>query len=98
MDPDDPPVLVIARIQYEDVAAFPAPVVPAKQLTTDSWRLALLVKVPKRPNTKPAIAMAAISVMAMSMTVARTGEIAFLRLALLIFNLDLLYLRCYCRE
>jgi len=45
------------------------------------------VKVPKRPNTKPAIAIAAINVIAMSITVAKTGEIPLLRLALWIFNL-----------
>jgi len=49
-----------------------------------------LVNDPKRPNTNPAIAMAAMSVIAMSMTVARTGEIAFLALGLLILKLDYL--------
>ena len=44
-----------------------------------------LVNDPNRPNTKPAMAMAAMSVMAMRMTVARTGEIAFLFRMLLIF-------------
>jgi hypothetical protein len=39
---------------------------------------ALEVNEPNRPNTNPAIAMAAIRVMAMSMTVAMTGEMAFL--------------------
>jgi len=39
---------------------------------------AVLVNDPKRPKTKPATAMAAMSVIAMRMTVARTGEIAFL--------------------
>jgi hypothetical protein len=39
---------------------------------------AVLVNDPKRPNTKPATAMAAMSVIAMRMTVARTGEMAFL--------------------
>ncbi len=33
---------------------------------------------PKRPNTNPAMAMAAMRVIAMRMTVARTGEMAFL--------------------
>jgi hypothetical protein len=52
-----------------------------------SWHLVVvaltcaeLVKLPNRPNTNPAIAMAAMSVMAMRMTVANTGEIALLRL------------------
>jgi len=46
--------------------------------------LAVLVNDPNRPKTNPAMAMAAIKVMAMSITVAKTGLIAFLRLALLI--------------
>jgi len=37
-----------------------------------------LVNDPNRPKTNPAIAMAAIRVMAIRITVARTGEIAFL--------------------
>jgi hypothetical protein len=37
-----------------------------------------LVNDPNRPNTNPAMAMAAMRVMAMRMTVARTGEMAFL--------------------
>jgi len=37
-----------------------------------------LVNDPKRPKTNPAMAMAAISVIAMRMTVASTGEMAFL--------------------
>jgi hypothetical protein len=41
---------------------------------------------PNRPKTNPAMAMAAMRVMAMRMTVARTGEIAFL-LLLEIFKL-----------
>jgi len=37
-----------------------------------------LVNDPKRPNTNPAMAMAAMRVMAIRITVANTGEIAFL--------------------
>jgi len=37
-----------------------------------------LVNDPKRPKTNPAMAMAAIRVIAMRMTVASTGEMAFL--------------------
>jgi len=37
-----------------------------------------LVNDPNRPNTNPAMAMAAMRVMAMRMTVASTGEMAFL--------------------
>ena len=40
--------------------------------------VAELVNVPNRPKTNPATAMAAMSVMAMRMTVAKTGEMAFL--------------------
>ena len=39
---------------------------------------AVLVNDPKRPKTNPAMAMAAMRVMAMRMTVASTGEMAFL--------------------
>ena len=48
------------------------------QVTVDASivSVAELVNVPKRPNTKPATAMAAINVIAMRMTVARTGLIA----------------------
>jgi hypothetical protein len=40
--------------------------------------LAELVNDPNRPNTNPAIAMAAMRVIAIRMTVASTGEMAFL--------------------
>jgi len=57
-----------------------------------------LVNDPNRPNTNPAIAMAAMSVMAIRITVARTGEIAFL--LLLCFEIlmagDLLERSCEC--
>ena len=42
----------------------------------ETW--AVLVNVPKSPNTKPAIAIEAIRVIEMRSTVARIGEIAFL--------------------
>ena len=48
------------------------------QLATLADICAVLVKVPNRPNTNPAMAMAAMRVMAMRMTVASTGEMAFL--------------------
>ncbi len=41
------------------------------QLVTLAVTVAVLVNVPKRPNTKPATAMAAMSVIAMRMTVGR---------------------------
>jgi len=47
--------------------------------------LAVLVNPLNRPNTNPAMAMAAMSVIAMRMTVARIGEIAFLFRTLMIF-------------
>ncbi len=47
-------------------------------MTTLADTCAELVNEPNRPNTKPAMAMAAMRVMAMRMTVARTGEMAFL--------------------
>ena len=46
---------------------------------------------PNRPNTNPAIAIAAINVIAIKITVARTGLIAFLLLGLLILNVGLLF-------
>jgi len=95
MEPAAPPVLLMARRQL--FAAAPA-AGSAKSLApavcAHSWATSCmfwpLVKVPKRPNTKPATAMAAMRVIAISMTVARTGEIAFLRLGLLI----LIYSTC----
>jgi len=55
----------------------------AKDTSTTST-LAELVNDPNRPKTNPAMAMAAMRVMAIRITVAKTGLIAFLRLALLI--------------
>jgi len=51
-----------------------------EQLVTLAETLAELVNDPKRPKTNPAMAMAAMSVIAIRITVARTGEIAFLLL------------------
>ena len=65
----------------------PAASNPDLRLVLIAETLAELVKEPKSPNTKPAIAIAAMRVMAIRMTVARTGLIPFLRLALLMFNL-----------
>jgi hypothetical protein len=56
-----------------------APALEVQEVTL-AWTLAVLVNDPNRPNTKPAMAMAAMSVMAISITVARTGLIAFLLL------------------
>ena len=53
-----------------------APVLALHVAVAVTW--ALDVNDPNRPNTNPAMAMAAMSVMAMSMTVAMTGEMAFL--------------------
>jgi hypothetical protein len=46
--------------------------------TDDALTCAELVNDPNRPKTNPAMAMAAMRVMAINITVARTGEIAFL--------------------
>ena len=51
---------------------------PATHEVTWAETCAELVNDPNRPNTNPAMAMAAMRVMAMRMTVARTGEMAFL--------------------
>jgi hypothetical protein len=63
------PVLVSTTVQTP---------VAASQDVTCAVTVAELVNDPKRPNTNPATAMAAMSVIAMRMTVARTGEMAFL--------------------
>jgi hypothetical protein len=68
-------------------AAFEVPVLVRRTIQTSvadvhdvtcAVTVAELVNDPKRPNTNPATAMAAMSVIAMRMTVARTGEMAFL--------------------
>jgi len=59
----------------------PAPNAPDARYVPAPWMLAVLVNDPNRPKTNPAIAMAAMRVMAISITVARTGLIPFLRLA-----------------
>ena len=62
------PVLLRVTTQFPDVTVHVAVAVTC----------AVDVNDPNRPNTKPAMAMAAMRVMAMSMTVAMTGEMAFL--------------------
>jgi len=52
-------------------------VAPTHEVTC-ALTCAELVNEPNRPNTNPAMAMAAMRVMAMRMTVASTGEMAFL--------------------
>jgi len=76
MDPDTVPVLETCITQ----PALPAPRAAALQTTLLAGieSVAGLALVPKIPNTKVAIATAAISVIAMRMTVASTGEMAFL--------------------
>jgi hypothetical protein len=49
-----------------------------------------LVNDPNRPKTNPAMAMAAISVIAIRITVARTGEIAFLLLLVILMDSNFL--------
>jgi len=64
----------------------PAARVPCTKAVLITETFAELVNEPNSPNTKPAMAMAAMRVMAIRMTVARTGEIAFLRLLVSILN------------
>lgn len=64
------PVLLRYSVQ---VSGVPAQFDPAEDDTT-----AVLVKVPNRPKKNPETAVAAMSVIAISITEARTGEIAFL--------------------
>jgi hypothetical protein len=87
-----PPVAVPAVPPMEHAAVVPmvaAPDPPFCRVTTQLWVVieqatavavtcGVAENVPKRPNTKPAMATAAINVIAMRMTVARTGEMAFL--------------------
>jgi len=65
------PVLVRISVQSSWLAT-----VEAEQLVTDACTRAVEVKVPNRPKTKPAIAIAAMRVMAIRITVASTGLIA----------------------
>jgi len=58
----------------------PAPFPAALKALVVAATCAELVNDPKRPNTNPAMAMAAMRVIAFRITVARTGEIAFLLL------------------
>jgi len=64
------PVLIMERSQISWTAN--------EQLVTLAVTVAVFVNVPNRPKTKPAIAIAAMRVMAIRITVANTGEIAFL--------------------
>jgi len=66
----DVPELIIDRSQISWTAKV--------QLVTLALTVAVFVNVPNRPNTKPAMAIAAMRVIAIKMTVANTGEIAFL--------------------
>jgi len=59
-------------------AAYAVLATAAVRFVTLALTCAELVNDPNRPNTNPAIAMAAMRVMAMRMTVASTGEMAFL--------------------
>jgi len=85
------PVSLNAMKLAPGAAAQVADVSPVEVVAADASKkvcvpdtCAVLVNDPNRPNTKPAMAMAAMSVMAMRMTVASTGEMAFLFLFLLI--------------
>jgi hypothetical protein len=52
--------------------------VPEQLELPDADTIAVLVNVPKSPKTNPETAVAAMRVIEMRITVARTGEIAFL--------------------
>jgi len=87
------------RMEHAVGAVFEVPIfwtlivqapVASEQVTATAVTCAELVNDPNRPKTNPAMAMAAMRVMAIRMTVARTGEIAFLCLELVILNLVLL--------
>jgi len=69
-------MLVLEVPEFERVTVQVVP--PCKQLAPLALTRAVVVNVPKRPNTNPAMAMAAMSVIAIRITVASTGEIAFL--------------------
>jgi len=73
----DVPVLVSVTVHWLLFATV-VPAVPAVHFVTCADTCAELVNDPNRPNTNPAMAMAAMRVMAMRMTVASTGEMAFL--------------------
>ena len=71
------PVTVVAAVPVLDsVTTQLMAVVPVQEALPET--LAPDVNDPNRPNTNPAMAMAAMSVMAMRMTVAMTGDIPFL--------------------
>ena len=91
VDAFDTPALLMA---HPATAVFAVPVfvsltthtsVAAVHDVTCALTWAELVNDPNRPNTNPAMAMAAMSVIAMRMTVARTGLTAFLVLPMTIF-------------
>jgi len=82
-----PPQVRVMLFAIEfDVPVFSTAIVPVGPAASVPWTrlvlivetLAVLVNDPNRPKTNPAIAMAAMRVMAMRMTVASTGEMAFL--------------------
>jgi len=72
----DVPELVAESVQIIFEAPAPPPLLVHE--LTRMLTCAELVNDPKRPNTNPAIAMAAMRVMAIRITVAKTGLIAFL--------------------
>ena len=77
----------LAGVVVSQVAArlLLVPLRPVADKLLPTWvTSAVAVKLPKSPNTNPAMAMAAMRVMAMRMTVAMTGEMAFLPLTFVI--------------
>src|SRR2546426_4115580 len=73
-----PEVDALALPEFCSVSWQDSYVVRYLHCTVLALTLAELVNDPKRPNTKPAMAMAAMSVIAIRITVASTGEMAFL--------------------
>jgi hypothetical protein len=73
----DVPVFVNVTVHWL-LPAVVDPAIPALQDVTWAETCAELVNDPNRPKTNPAMATAAMSVIAMRMTVASTGEMAFL--------------------
>ena len=79
----EPEPVFLATIE-QVIVPVPPPVHDTEEIET----CAVLVNEPNSPNTNPAMATAAMRVMAMRMTVARIGEMALLLLYFLMFILE----------
>jgi len=71
-----PVIIVLAEPMFCNGTRQTSGVPEHDTVLAETW--AVLVNVPKSPNTNPAIATEAMRVIAMRRTVARTGEMAFL--------------------